>query len=440
MNRRSRSRLTLLGRSCSRPSGETVRKQDRSWSRAHDSKGSRRWVGLPSFLSGSALLLGLTGVQATLGARVLGRFIATANGSKVRAAVDLEDDAAPCVSIVVPVLNEEQRLGPCLEGLIAQGSCVGEILVVDGGSTDKTSDLVRGYTARNRRVRLIDAAPVPGNWNGKAWGLQVGLERGDPLLPWVLTIDADVRPAPGLAAALVAHAGVVDVSALSIATRQDVVGLGESVLHPSLLTTVVYRLGMPGHAVANPHMVQANGQCFLARRNLLHETCAITVARASRCEDITIARVLARAGYAVGFYEGDDLARVKMYEGWREMWRNWPRSLTLHDQFSGLTGIIGLCEATFVQALPPPQAVLLLASGRSAWAAGGMQRAVWTASTTTAMALTAVRLGVLVGTRRAYENEGPWYWLSPLCDLPAAATLWCSLLRRTHTWRGRRLV
>jgi dolichol-phosphate mannosyltransferase len=55
-------------------------------------------------------------------------------------------------------------------------------------------------------------------------------------------------------------------------------------------------------------------------------------------------------------------------------------------------------------------------------------------------ALLMVRLGVLVGTARAYPRR-PWtYWLSPLVDLPVAVQLWRSALRRRHVWRGRQMV
>ena len=51
-----------------------------------------------------------------------------------------------------------------------------------------------------------------------------------------------------------------------------------------------------------------------------------------------------------------------------------------------------------------------------------------------------VRLGVLVGTARAYTWR-PWtYWLSPLADVPVVMQLWRSALRRTHSWRGQVLV
>jgi glycosyltransferase involved in cell wall biosynthesis len=57
---------------------------------------------------------------------------------------------------------------------VAQPETVAEILVVDGGSTDGTQSLVERYQSRDRRVRLVDAGPVPGGWTGKAWGLYLG--------------------------------------------------------------------------------------------------------------------------------------------------------------------------------------------------------------------------------------------------------------------------
>jgi dolichol-phosphate mannosyltransferase len=246
-------------------------------------------------------------------------------------------------------------------------------------------------------------------------------------------VDADVRPAALLARSLVAHARRTGVAALSVATRQEIRGTGEGLLHPALLTTLVYRLGLPGRATRRVSEVQANGQCFLARRDVLMGSGALVAARASRAEDVTIARCLARMGWAVGFYEAGDLASVRMYAGWRETWRNWPRSLPLHDQFWGLGSIVGLAEVTLVQALPVPVLALL---GRRWSGASGMYGWMLTVNAV----LAAVRAGVLVGTVRAYRSV-PWsYWLSPLCDPLAAVQLWRSLLRRRHTWRGRVLV
>jgi dolichol-phosphate mannosyltransferase len=324
--------------------------------------------------------------------------------------------APPAASItaIVPVLDEAARIAPCLSGLVRSGPEVGEILLVDGGSRDETLAIVRRFAKADPRVRAIDASPVPPGWNGKAWGLDVGLRAANPAAQWILTVDADVRPAAGLPAAMVAHANVRHVAALSVATRQLLADPLQAVLHPAMLATLIYRFGLPGREATRVGDVQANGQCFLATRALLLEHGAFGNVRASRCEDVTLARAL---------------VAVLMHADWRETWCNWPRSLTLRDRFARFGGWPGILDVLLVQALPLP----LLAALAFAHASGSATFAV-------AAALVLMRAGVLAGAARAYVAP-PWtYWLSPLADLPVALALIAAALRRRHTWRGRELV
>lgn len=373
----------------------------------------------------------VTALQVLLGLRVLLRLVGTARGVRIRAVADAP--AGERVSVIVPVLDEWDRLGPCLAGLADQGAEVAEILVVDGGSSDGTQRLVEAAAARDPRVRLVDARPVPAEVNGKAHNLQVGLDLGDPALPWVLTVDADVRPRPGLVRALLAHAGAERVAALSAATQQELSSAAEGLVHPALLATLVYRFGIPGNAVDRVAAVQANGQCFLVQRDALAGVGGFALGRDSVCEDVTLARSLVAAGHRVGFYETDDLVSVAMYAGWRDAWRNWTRSLPMRDRFSGLAGHVGLVEVLLVQALPLPLAALLRARPlrrRLGRHPAGAVNAI----------LVAVRLGTLAGMGRAYRRR-PWtYWLSPLADLPVAVRLIRSAARRRHSWRGRPVV
>lgn len=333
------------------------------------------------------------------------------------------------VSVIVPVLNERNRLLPCLEGLIAQGAEVAEILVVDGGSDDGTQQFVCTYAQRDPRVRLLDASPIPPDWNGKAWGLQVGLCSASPDTNWILTVDADVRPSAPLTLALLGQAKREGLSALSVATLQEIKGIGEGLLHPSMLTTLVYRFGMPGSVIRRVSKVQANGQCFLFRREALEACGDFQGARNSLCEDITIARTLVASGYPIGFYEAGNLVTVKMYTDWRDTWGNWTRSLPMHDQFSGINTSLGWLEVALVQALPLPLMLsLIIMHVRCNWLI--ILNCV----------LVTIRIGVLFGTARAYQRR-PWsYWLSPLCDLPVAVQLARSALQPRHVWRGRVLV
>lgn len=366
--------------------------------------------------------------QSMLGLRVILRLLRSAGGQAITPE-DAQRAGETRVSVIVPVLNERERLSPCLEGLIAQGAEVSEIVVVDGGSDDGTQQLVCAYAVRDPRVRLLDASPVPARWNGKAWGLQVGLRSANPDSRWILTIDADVRPGALLTRALVGRAKRSELAGLSIATQQEVESIGEGLVHPALLTTLVYRFGIPGNVFHRVSEVQANGQCFLFRREALEACGGFAQARASICEDITMARMLVARGYAAGFYEAGDLVSVKMYTGWRDAWRNWTRSLPMRDQFSGTGTLSGWLEVALVQALPLPLFLTLV-----------MVRAHRGWFLTLNGILAMVRIGVLFGTARAYPRR-PWsYWLSPLCDIPVALQLGRSALQRQHTWRGRILV
>jgi dolichol-phosphate mannosyltransferase len=370
-------------------------------------------------------------LQGILGARVALRLIRTASGRTIRARSAPVEGSDGC-TVIVPVLNEVRRLGPCLTGLSNAGVVAREILIVDGGSTDGTQELVAGWEQRDARIKLIDASPIPDDWNGKAWGLHCGLGQGEPSNPWVLTIDADVRPASDLIPALIAHARAEGVGALSAATAQTLSGPAEGVVHPAMLATLVYRFGIPGHAAVRVADVQANGQCFLVRRDVLERSGGFAAVRGSVCEDVTLARRLVAAGERVGFYETDALVSVAMYAGWRDAWRNWTRSLPLRDRYWGRFGPLGLVEVAVVQALPLPLALILRWRSRRN-ANGGVIRAGWALN---AM-LAAMRLGVLSGMARAYERRLWTYWLSPLADVPVAVALVVSASRRIHRWRGR---
>lgn len=54
-------------------------------------------------------------------------------------------------SVVIPAFNAEKFLADCLESVLAQTVPPSEVICVDDGSTDATSDIARGYPA----VKLV---------------------------------------------------------------------------------------------------------------------------------------------------------------------------------------------------------------------------------------------------------------------------------------------
>ena len=60
----------------------------------------------------------------------------------------MQHDEDPCISIVVPTLNEEKHIRSLFDSLKSQSPVSFEIVVVDGGSKDKTSEIANRYDAK----------------------------------------------------------------------------------------------------------------------------------------------------------------------------------------------------------------------------------------------------------------------------------------------------
>lgn len=102
---------------------------------------------------------------------------------------------APFVSVIVPAYNEELVIKNTINSLLASDYENYEIIVVDDGSLDKTSEIVRETFADNNRVRLFS-----GSNEGKAAALNTGLRRAKGDI--VIALDADTLFAPQTIGAL----------------------------------------------------------------------------------------------------------------------------------------------------------------------------------------------------------------------------------------------
>ena len=358
-----------------------------------------------------SLSLVLRGVALALVARRLVR--AARPAPPVSPATAAELAALPSISVVIPARDEEQRLAPCLEGL-SDAPGVVEVIVVDDHSTDATAAVAAAHGAR-----VVAAADLPSGWAGKAWAVQQGLEAavGD----WVVTLDADTRPDPRLPAAGVTRAVAEGADLMTLAGSFTCPTAALAAAHPAMLTTLVMRFGPPGAAgSADTGRLLANGQCMVMPRVAFLADGGLVPVAHHMVEDVALARQRAGQGRRVAFLDAGDLLRVQMYEDLGGAWRGWGRSLALPGVEARERQVLDAVTVALVQGVP----LWRLLRGR--------------ADAVDAVALL-MRLGTLVGTARAYRPRRKAYWLSPLADPLAVATLVKGILRPDQPWRGRRV-
>ena len=378
---------------------------------------------IDAVLGGLALVQG--GTLAVLAARLA--------GGRTRRPPELprpEGLAEPGLTIVIACLNEAQRIGPCLRGVQAQGAPVREILVIDSGSTDGTRELVEAAARQDPRIRLLTDPPLPSGWIGKAWALQHGLTQASH--PWVLGLDADTEVEPGAAAAILHAAQRERFDVVSFSPRFDGQGVAERWVQPALLISLLYRTGAAGDPRVRPDRILANGQCFLARREVLLHHGGYAPVRESFAEDVSLVRHLATRGVAVGFLDGSRLYRVRSYASVGQMWREWGRSIDLKDAASRAQQWRDVVIVVCAQGLALPLAIGL-------WARWPMLpvSSVRDLLAGCTAAILGIRLLLQVALRGSYAQRGLSWWLSPLADPLAAVRMVLSSVRRPRRWRTR---
>lgn len=153
------------------------------------------------------------------------------------------DDAF--VSVVVPCLNEERHLRDLFEALSAQRRRPDEVVVVEGGSTDGSADILRTYAASptDFEVRLLErpGGSIPENVNAG-----VTAARGDV----IVRLDAHAIPSKNYIADALVHlqdpavgvvGGVWRVAAS--AAGPSARAIARAVSHPLGAGDAKYRIG-----------------------------------------------------------------------------------------------------------------------------------------------------------------------------------------------------
>jgi hypothetical protein len=220
------------------------------------------------------------------------------------------------LSILIPARDEEGSIRGAVEAALASRGVELEVIVLDDHSADRTAAIVREIAARDPRVRLETAPPLPAGWNGKvhACAVLAGLARH----PLLLFVDADVRLMPD---------GAADLA--SGVPRQETVTFLERLLIPLIHFVLLGFLPMARmRRSLHPAYGVGCGQLFLARREAYEKAGGHAAIRSSIHDGVDLPRAFRRAGLATDLFDATDIASCRMYRNAGEVWRGLGKNAT----------------------------------------------------------------------------------------------------------------
>jgi len=231
------------------------------------------------------------------------------------------------VSVLIPARNEERNIRATLDAMLTNRDCNFEVIVLDDHSTDCTADIVNQFAARDPRLRLEGAPPLPAGWCGKPHACHVLAKLARH--PLLVFIDADVRLAPDALARIVSFLEQTDTALGSGVPRQELGTFSERLLIP--LIHFILMGFLPMHAMRRtrwPSMSAGCGQLFIARREAYERCGGHAMLRDSLHDGIKLPRLFRQAGFATNLFDATDLATCNMYHTNADTWRGLGKNAT----------------------------------------------------------------------------------------------------------------
>lgn len=126
--------------------------------------------GLRGFLLNSEDFFSLSRIMLF---QLLGKFVAKKNHEKCVSIIGASQSSlgGKVVSIILPVLNSEKTIATAIKSIQSQGYKHWELLIVDDGSTDMTSEIIRNFANTDPRIKLYQNTTN----KGVAYARNVGL-------------------------------------------------------------------------------------------------------------------------------------------------------------------------------------------------------------------------------------------------------------------------
>jgi len=331
------------------------------------------------------------------------------------------------VSVIIPARNEEASIARAVESVALQLE-VGEIIVVNDQSTDRTGEVLAELAQRIPKLKVLDTHDLPRGWIGKNYAASIGAAAASG--EWLLFTDADTYHLPGSVRRALIDAVDHDAVLVSYSPEQEMETFWERALIPFVYCRLAARFAYarvndPRHPEA-----AANGQFILVLRDAYRAAGGHAAVAGEILEDVALARRVKQQSCGIYFTAPIGVVRTRMYRSFAAMWQGWTKNLYPLVGGNFKSAIFELAEAcpVFEAALLVPILALHAAA-------------------LTKVALIGVIAGMLLGrgvsyAGALYRNLYPvgyiqYYLAGALLYGAALAESWRRNTRGEVVWKGR---
>lgn len=224
------------------------------------------------------------------------------------------NDQPQKVSVIVPARDEEANIGVLLDSLNQQVPPPYEVIVVDDGSTDQTTEISRAQGAK-----VISAPALPEGWKGKPWACHNGAlaATGDHLL----FLDADTWIESNGFSKLTSLT-TADSGAISVCPYHRVVRPYEQ-LSAFFNLTMIAGINSFGAEKDNAALF---GQCLLISRANYEAIEGHTTVSKQILENFHLTKILREKGIGVKSLLGRGTISMRMFPSeFADLWRGWKK-------------------------------------------------------------------------------------------------------------------
>ena len=268
----------------------------------------------------------------------------------------------PKLSVLTPARNEEARITPVLESVLASTGVDFEVIVADDSSTDRTAQIVTEMARSNPRLKLVSTRALPDGWLGKPNACH--FLSTVAANPYAVFLDADVMLEPDALSRIASEfVRRPRLKLLSGFPRQITGSFWEQTLIPLIHTVLLGYLPFLGVKFTNAAMfATACGQLIAVQMDAYRDVGGHERIRDSVHDGVTLPRHFRAGGHRTDLMDITDLSATRMYETGPEVF-----SGLMKNAHEGMATPVGLPVWTTLllggHVLPPVMAIV-------AWMAG----------------------------------------------------------------------